>query len=1306
MDKNPKMESNRLMKPSSWKIGRTLTSRVTLHLLLTILVLGICLYYFNLRLLSDFAAGQIEQSLSASSNEIHDICETNLGRLFDRGLVGNKGAVGAEKAKTVEEIKKFMRKNYLSGQIVSSDGIKIFSSNSGSKPRRALLRAKLNGVGRLTQTGGRDYYETSLIFKPWSWKITIDEDASQFTNLKATVRKAYLFTELFLFFSAALLLYFFNRAVKIPVRKIIDDIRAGKNPSYEGIEEFAFLSANIAQMMRKLQESEQTIRDIAAGMGEGVYVVDKAGEVVFLNQEAERLLGWNQEEMLSRPAHEVFHRHRDTPELCPVLNVLNTGETCRIEEDTFLRKDGSPFPVAYVVAPLNKDGSASGAITVFRDITERKRIESRLKEQLDFFQQLLDSIPVAVCYKDNNGLYLGCNTAFETFLGVKREDIVNMALPALTPESIAGVHHQADLELICRPGIKTYEFGGVFHDGNYHDVVMNKATFLDARGNVAGIVSALVDITDRKQAEQERLCNLKFFESMDMVNRAIQGADSPEKMMKDLLDVVLAIFDCDRAFLKYPCDPEAKTWTIPMESCKPQYPGVLELHRPMAMDRAVSQADWILLTSDGPVIFGPDSTHKPQADLLDRFLVKSYMSMAIYPKTGSPWEFGVQQCDYARQWSKEEKRLLEAIGRRLADGLSMLLSYRDLRENEEFLDKIVEHIPNLVYVKDAKTLEYVRFNSAGEHYLGYSREELLGKTASDFFPPWLADSFEAQDRRVIESGKLLDIAEEVILNRNNEKQFMHTQKMALLDEAGTAQYVLGISEDITERRQAEESIRKLSQAIEQSPVSIVITDVEGKIEFVNAKFTQVTGYSYAEVMGRPTRILKSGETPPETYKELWRTVSSGGVWQGEFHNRKKSGELFWEKATIAPVRDGEDVITHYVAVKEDVTERKKLEEQLRQAQKLEAVGRLAGGVAHDFNNMLSVILGYSELILSRLKPLDPMITPLKAVQSAAKRSADLTRQLLAFSRKQTIAPRVIDLNEQTKNMERLLTRIIGEDIELVLGLCEGVWPVYMDPAQVDQTLANLAVNSRDAMPRGGKLTVETVNVTLDSDFGQKQLDFRPGDYVLIAVSDTGCGIDRQTLEHVFEPFFTTKPEGKGTGLGLATVYGIVKQNGGFVNIYSEPDLGTTAKLYLPRYVGVKEAAAEPVVEPRSLGGKETVLLVEDEGRIREMAKTMLEELGYIVIEAHEPRQAIALFQNHFSRIDLLFTDIVMPNMNGKELAKKIRDIKPGIRTLFMSGYTADAIAHLEELDERAVFLQKPFSLNDLATKVREALTGC
>jgi CheY-like chemotaxis protein len=372
---------------------------------------------------------------------------------------------------------------------------------------------------------------------------------------------------------------------------------------------------------------------------------------------------------------------------------------------------------------------------------------------------------------------------------------------------------------------------------------------------------------------------------------------------------------------------------------------------------------------------------------------------------------------------------------------------------------------------------------------------------------------------------------------------------------------------------------------------------------------------------------------------------------------------------------------------------------------MEAIGRLAGGVAHDFNNMLSVILGYSELALRKLQPIDPIYKELKAVQEAANRSADLTRQLLAFSRKQTISPRVVDLNEQTRAMERLLTRIIGEDINLTLNLSPGLWPVYMDPAQLDQIVANLAVNSRDAMPEGGKLMVETANTIVDADFCKSHGGLTPGDFVMLAVTDTGCGVDRETLDHVFEPFFTTKPEGKGTGLGLATVYGIAKQNNGFVYIYSELGRGTTVKVYLPRYVGHEAAVPAPPKEGSPAGGWETILLVEDESQIRQLAKTILETLGYRVLEASSPGEAIVLCEKHPRSIHLLLTDMVMPNMNGKELEGKIRAMMPRVRTLFMSGYTGDVIAQHGVFDETVHFLPKPFSVRSLAEKVRQVLDG-
>ena len=358
------------------------------------------------------------------------------------------------------------------------------------------------------------------------------------------------------------------------------------------------------------------------------------------------------------------------------------------------------------------------------------------------------------------------------------------------------------------------------------------------------------------------------------------------------------------------------------------------------------------------------------------------------------------------------------------------------------------------------------------------------------------------------------------------------------------------------------SIRKLSQAVEQSPVSIVITDVAGRIEFVNAKFTQITGYAFAEALGR-TPYLNPAKRRPRSTGGFGRP-SFGGVWQGEFHNRKKSGELFWEQATIAPVRDEDNVITHYMAVKEDITERKKLEEQLRQAQKMEAVGQLAGGVAHDFNNMLGVIIGHAELALGKADLDDQCATILKKFCSRFSFSRNYP-QLLAFARKQTIAPKILDLNETVEGLLKLLRRLIGEDIDLAWLPGPRLWPVKMDPSQVDQILANLCVNARDAIAGVGRITIETQKAAFDDEYCAEHRGFSPGEYVMLAVSDNGSGMDKPTMDKIFEPFFTTKGMGKGTGLGLATVYGIVKQNEGFINVYSEPGHGSTFKIYLPRH---------------------------------------------------------------------------------------------------------------------------------------------
>jgi PAS domain S-box-containing protein len=418
--------------------------------------------------------------------------------------------------------------------------------------------------------------------------------------------------------------------------------------------------------------------------------------------------------------------------------------------------------------------------------------------------------------------------------------------------------------------------------------------------------------------------------------------------------------------------------------------------------------------------------------------------------------------------------------------------------------------------------------------------------------------------------------------------------------------------------------------------------------------------------------------------------------------KKKDGSPFWASATARAVYNDQGKIKYFDGIIEDITERKRLENKLRQAQKIESIGNLAGGVAHDFNNMLSIILGNMELIMEDLDKANPIFDNMQEIQKAAERSADLTRQLLAFARKQTIVPKLLDINESIEGILRMLRRLIGEDIDLAWLPKVDLWTVKVDPSQVDQVLTNLCVNARDSIKGVGKVTIETDNTNLDKEYCHDHLGFVPGDYVMISVSDNGFGMDKETLNNIFEPFFTTKAFGEGTGLGLSTVYGIVKQNNGLINVYSELGKGTTVKIHLPRYIEkVSQPHMQGLEEPAVIGD-ETILLVEDEKAILRMTTKMLESLGYTVLAASSPAEAIRVSESHPGEIDLLMTDVVMPEMSGPELAKSMLHLYPNLRCLFMSGYTANVIAHHKVLNEAVYFLNKPFSIQDLATKVREA----
>ncbi|MBI5905212.1 MAG: response regulator [Deltaproteobacteria bacterium] len=419
-------------------------------------------------------------------------------------------------------------------------------------------------------------------------------------------------------------------------------------------------------------------------------------------------------------------------------------------------------------------------------------------------------------------------------------------------------------------------------------------------------------------------------------------------------------------------------------------------------------------------------------------------------------------------------------------------------------------------------------------------------------------------------------------------------------------------------------------------------------------------------------------------------------------SRPGKGAVVWVLANAEPVVDDDGGLSRVLVNFVDITERKSLELRYIQSQKMEAVGRMAGGIAHDFNNLLTVTIGYCDLALARIGSTDPLRHDLAEIRKASDRCASLTRQLLAFSRKQILVPKVISLNGIVADMDKMLRRLLGEDIELVSVAGKGLRNVKADPGQIEQVIVNLAVNSRDAMPRGGKLTFEASNVVLDESYTGDHKYISPGPYVMLAVSDTGCGMDKEMLARIFEPFFTTKE--KGTGLGLSTVYGIVKQSGGHINVYSEPGVGTTFKIYFPPVdEPVADAVRAAALPQEELRGDETVLVVEDEDLVRQMVRGILEQYGYGVLEARSGGEAIDLCSRHRGTIHLMLTDVVMPGMNGVELSKRLAPIQPGMKVLFMSGYTVDAIVHQGILESGIAFLQKPFSMDSLAHKLREVL---
>lgn len=635
-----------------------------------------------------------------------------------------------------------------------------------------------------------------------------------------------------------------------------------------------------------------------------------------------------------------------------------------------------------------------------------------------------------------------------------------------------------------------------------------------------------------------------------------------------------------------------------------------------------------------------------------------------------------------------------------------------LRESEERYRTMVQTLPDAITITDL-TGNITYLSPLTVHFYGHQTQaEVLGHNILE----WVHVSQHSQALNGIQTvlaGGFIQNQEYLLLKKDGSTLFGEVSAAGLKDGNGQMIGVIILVRDISERKRAEyalrESEKRFRLTFHTSPDAINITRLEdGLYVDVNEGFTRLTGFTREDVIGQSSLAVNIWVDPADRQK-LVKGLKEKGYYENlEARFQRKDGTTMYGlmSARVIPLQG----TPHIISITRDITERKqaeearlKLEEQLRQAQKMESVGRLAGGIAHDFNNLLTVIQGHSMLMRDQMPAGHPLLEPLEAIQHASERAAALTRQLLAFSRKQILAPSRLDLNYVVTNLRKMLERLIGEDISLSAVLQPGLWSITADVGQLEQVIVNLAVNARDAMPTGGLLTIETKNIYVDGPQAAAHPDIPAGPYALLSVTDTGIGMDEHIRAHLFEPFFTTKEVGKGTGLGLATVYGIIKQSGGDISVYSEPEQGTTFKIYLPAQPTNSATGVSVKAQPVSRGGSETILLVEDDKTVRNLVRETLQNKGYTILEAHQGGEALSLAGQYQGQLDLLLTDVVMPQMSGRQLAEWLKIIHPEIKVLFMSGYTDDAVVRHGLLAAEVEFLPKPFLPSALIAKVREVL---
>jgi two-component system cell cycle sensor histidine kinase/response regulator CckA len=1013
--------------------------------------------------------------------------------------------------------------------------------------------------------------------------------------------------------------------------------------------------ATLSRHLETLRQSEKWYRGIVEAAQEGVCVIGADERTTFANARMAEMLGCAVEDVIGSPAVDFLDAEGKTR----VGEYMRQKRKGAVSQKDFKirRKDGSNFWALISANSLfDEYGKHTGALALVSDITERRKIEESLRSAQEFLSNLLENAQCAIFVSGVDGRVRLVNSVWESHTGLKRDDIVNRTALEFFPEDIAR-RFMAEDQTVAESGVPLVLQERVDLPNGAHYLHTVKFPLRDADGNVEAIGGISVDMTEREMAEQ-----------------ALRVSEERTRLLIEHSSDIIAIIG-----------PEGEI----------QYVGP-------SVERILGYTPDEAL---GCSVF-TDFMHPDDAKLF----FKEFIS-GDYVDYGIKDEFRMRHKDGS--W-----RYLEGRGSYLwnTPGINgALINAREITERKQFVAQIEETNDTLQVLIDSSPLaitavdtdaNVTMWNAAAERMFGWTFEEVQGKPLP-FVPAEDVEDYEARFQASV-AGTFVGAAERRRLRKDGSLIDISISAAPLQDNHGHIRGSMAIIADMTEQTQARETMRLLESAVHQATDSVLITDtnLEGsgpRILFVNPAFTRMTGYTATDVLGMTPEILNGPKTELSVLEEMRAQLARGEMFSAETTNYRKDRSVFQMEWYASPVRNSSGEITHFISIQRDITERKHLETQLLQAQKMEGIGRLAGGVAHDFNNLLTAIIGYSELAQMSLPPDTPGVAYLQHVRQAADRAAELTHQLLAFARKQVIEPKVVNLNNLILGVDKMLRRLIGEDIELVTLPDANLGQTKVDPGQFEQILVNLAVNARDAMPGGGKLTIETVNATFDETDVPVYGGLPAGNYVMVAVSDNGAGMSREIQAHIFEPFYTTKDQGKGTGLGLATCYGIVKQSGGHIWVYSEIGIGTTFKICLPRVMETESAQGHREDQGAIPRGTETVMLVEDEPMVRSIAAQTLRGQGYEVIEAGSGAEALVACIEHRAEIHMLLTDVIMPHMSGRELAKRLEPLRPAMKVLYTSGYTDSAIVEHGMLEEGIAFLQKPFTPAGLARKVRSVL---